>query len=201
MTATHESHTGSTLLVLLRDPTDADAWRTFVDRYGPKVYAWCQSRKLQEADAADVTGQVLLKLAVTMRSFVYEPSKGSFRNWLRKVTTGAVNDFCSARRCWAGSGDSRVHEFLDSLEAREDLEGRLAEEFDLELLEEARARVQLRVTRPTWTAFALCAVDGRPEQNVAADLGISIAAVYMAKSRVLKMLKEEIHRLERDGQA
>src|SRR5437763_1850266 len=80
------SHTSPTLLGRLRrDPTDQTAWSKFVDRYAPRIYAWCRQWRLQEADAKDVSQTVLLKLAEKMRVFHYDPDR-SFRGWLRTLT-------------------------------------------------------------------------------------------------------------------
>src|SRR5207253_8974782 len=126
-------------------PTDQEAWRKFVHRYGPKILRWCRQWKLQEADAEDVTQNVLTKMAAKLQSFVYDPAR-SFRGWLKTLTTHALSDFVAdRRRPGQGSGDSKVADLLDTLEARTDLVAQLEEEFDREVLEEALTRVRLRV--------------------------------------------------------
>src|SRR5437899_6570468 len=93
MDAASLSLTSPTLLGRLRHaPTDQEAWSEFVDRYGPKIYAWCRQWGLQEADAEDVTQAVLLRLAERMRDFAYDVGK-SFRGWLRTLTHHALSDF------------------------------------------------------------------------------------------------------------
>src|SRR5262249_4514938 len=78
-----ESQTSATLLARLRQvPADQAAWAQFTQRYGRKIYAWCRRWNLQEADAEDLTQNVLLKLAEKMQTFVYDPEK-SFRAWLK----------------------------------------------------------------------------------------------------------------------
>src|SRR6516225_3350683 len=83
-----------------------------------------------------------------------------------------------------------------TLEAREDLAQKLEEAFDLELLETAKARVRLRVAPHTWEAFRLLALEGVPVAKVAARIRLQVAMVYAAKSKVQKMLQEEIGKLE-----
>ena len=116
------SQTGVTLLGRLRlDPTNQASWQEFVEKYGRKIYRWCRHWGLQEADAEDVTQMVLLKLARTMQTFDYDPSR-SFRAWLKTLTLHAWSDFVQHRqRPGAGSGDSRVLEQLETVEARDDL--------------------------------------------------------------------------------
>jgi RNA polymerase sigma-70 factor (ECF subfamily) len=190
-----ESRTGTTLLVLLRDPTNPEAWEAFVDRYGPKILGWCRRWHLQKEDAEDVTQDVLVRLAQHLHT--YNPKKGRFRSWLKRVTGNAWRDFRKKRRRagW-GSGDPETQRFLENQEADDSLVRALEEEFDRELLEEAKARVQLRVKPSTWEAFELVAVEGWPGADVAAKLSLPVAAVYVAKARVQKMLREEVQQLE-----
>jgi RNA polymerase sigma-70 factor (ECF subfamily) len=191
------SRTSPTLLGRLRDsPTDQAAWGEFVDRYGRKVYGWCRQWGLQEADAEDVTQNVLADLARQMRSFEYRPS-GSFRSWLRTVAYRAWCDLLESRKAAAtGSGDTGVLRVLESVQAREDLLRQLAEECDRELLDEAMKRVRPRVEPHTWEAFRLTALENLPGAEVAARLEIAVTAVFKAKSRVQKMLQEECQLLE-----
>lgn len=192
--------TRASLLSRLRhEPNDQSAWDEFVARYGPQLVAWCRRWGLQEADAQDVAQAVLIRLAVKLRSFVYDPSR-SFRAWLRLLARHAWSDFLAERRrAGSGSGDTRVVELLRSVEARDDLERRLDGAFDLELLEAAKARVRHRVAARTWQAFELTALDGLSGAEAAARLGMQVAAVFMAKSNVKKMIQEEIERLDRAG--
>ena len=191
------SETRMTLLSRLRkDPTNEVAWGEFVEHYGRKVFGWCRKWHLQEADAEDVTQNVLVKLAEKMRDFVYDPSR-SFRGWLKTITHHAWTDFRESRdRAGVGSGDSHMLGLLDSVEAREDLLKQLDDEFDRELLEEAMNRVRLRVAPQTWQAFQLTAIDGLSGAEVSNRIGMQVAQVYVAKRRVQKMLEAEVRKLE-----
>ena len=202
MTDERNVPTSPTLLGRLgRVPADQAAWGEFAERYGRKIYAWCRRWQLQEADAEDVTQQVLLKLAHKMRTFSYDPAK-SFRAWLKTVTHHAWRDFVEVRnRPGAGSGDTRVLEQLQSVQARDGLVDELDEEFTRELLDEAMARVRLRVQPHTWQAFHLLAVEGRSGAEAAERLGMKVATVFVARSKVQKMLQDEVRKLEgRDGE-
>lgn len=200
MSDTDVSKTSLTLLGRLRQsPTDQRAWDTFVERYGPKVYAWCRRWRLQESDAQDVTQNVLLELARQMQSFVYQP-QGTFRGWLRTVSHRAYCDFLTARqRVTPGSGDDGVLAQLSSVEARADLLLQLEQEYDREVLDEATARVRLRIEPHTWDAFVLTAVEGMSGAEAADRLGMQVGTVYVARSKVQKMLQEEVRRLEADN--
>ena len=184
-----------TLLARLRqDPTDEAAWGAFVERYGRHIYRWCRQWKLQNADAEDVTQEILAKLARKLRDFHYDPAR-SFRGWLKTVAHHAWRDFADSRRGRTADGDGRVPELLQTLEAREDLVQKLEEAFDHELLDAAKLRVRLRVAPHTWEAFRLVALEGMPAAEVATTVRMQVAMVYVAKSKVQKMLQEEIGKL------
>ena len=89
--------TSSTLLFRIRDVSDSEAWGQFLERYTPRIYAWCRRYQLQESDASDITQEVLTKLIKAMQSFEYDASRGSFRGWLKTVTNNAIRDFLSSR--------------------------------------------------------------------------------------------------------
>jgi RNA polymerase sigma-70 factor (ECF subfamily) len=194
------SQTSPTLLGRLRQqPHDQAAWEEFVERYGRQVFAWCQQARMPPADAEDVLQMVLLTLAQKMRTFAYDSSK-SFRGWLRTLTRHAWSDFVRGRqRGGRGSGDRRTEECLHALPAREDLVARLEEQFDQEILEEASARVRLRVDPASWEVFRLTAVEGLSAAEAGQRLNKSVAAVFKARRRVQLQLQEEIRKLEGDG--
>src|SRR5262245_542527 len=139
------SHTGTTLFGLLAQPASGQAWVKFVDRYGPKILGWSRARGLQQADAENVTQEVLSRFAKVARTFTYDPAKSGFRAWLRIVTRNALTDLVKDTRKVRGQGDNRMLEMLESLEAADSLEQELDDEFRRELLEQAMGLVRLRV--------------------------------------------------------
>jgi RNA polymerase sigma factor (sigma-70 family) len=197
MTNGQNTRTSVTLLGRLsRLPYDQAAWGDFVARYGRQIHHWCRRWELRQADAEDVTQMVLLILARRMRTFAYDPA-GSFRAWLKTVTQRAIGDFLEAQEnASRGNGQNSVLHVIENMEARQDLEQRLAEEFDLELLEEARARVRLRVEPTTWRAYRLMMERGWSGARVAAELGLKVAAVFVYAGRVRAKLQAEIRRLQ-----
>jgi RNA polymerase sigma factor (sigma-70 family) len=188
-----ETRTSVTLLEKLRKtPVDAAAWEVFVDRYGPIILGWCRKWGLQEADALDVSQMVLATLAATMRTFDYDPAR-SFRGWLRTLAHHAWRDLVErSKRPGLGSGDPRVLEMLETTAARDDLLGILEAEHEREVLKEAMDRVERRVQPKSWSAFRLLAIEGRPGAAVADKLGMTVAAAFMARSRVQAMLRGEV---------
>jgi RNA polymerase sigma-70 factor (ECF subfamily) len=131
-----------------------------------------------------------------MKGFVYDPER-SFRAWLKTVTHHTWRDLAASRRHMPVGG-STIDEWdqLLSLAARDDLNRRLEQQFDHELLDEAMVRVRLRVAPHNWEAFKLAALDREPPQEVARRLSMKVAHVYSARSSVQRLLREEIQKLE-----
>ena len=112
-----DTQTSYTLLTRVRDVSDQQAWQEFVECYAPKIFLWCRRFHLQESDASDVTQEVLVKLVGAMQSFVYDPARGSFRGWLKTITTNAVSDLGRTwQRDGRPGGDARLVQLLESLE-------------------------------------------------------------------------------------
>lgn len=198
MTANSDNErTSTTLLGRLRNsPDDQTAWGEFVDRYGVVIYRWCRKWGLQEIDAEDVTQNVMLDLGRQMRTFEYR-ADGRFRAWLRTVAHRAWCDFLSSRKkATQGSGDTAVGQMLASVPNAKELIDHLDAECEREMLDLAMSSVKLRVEPLTWDAFFFTAIEGLGGSAVATKLNMPVASVYQAKSRIQKMLQEEVERLD-----
>ncbi len=192
-----EPSTRASLLERLRHcPTDEEAWRQFVERYAPTIHGWCLRWGLQEADAQDVTQTVLLILARRMKTFTYDPA-GRFRAWLHTVARHAWGAFVEERAQAPVAG--RLGAALETAEARDDLVRRLDDRYDRELLGLAMEAVRARVEEHTWEAFRLTAVEQVPAAEAAGRLGMKVATVYVARSKVQKMVRAEAERLDGAG--
>jgi RNA polymerase sigma-70 factor (ECF subfamily) len=192
------ARTRATLLTRLYRAGMADegAWSEFVDVYGRHIYKWCRYWRLQDADAQEVTQQVLVQLLAKMKAFVYDPSR-SFRAWLKTVTHHAWQNLVVSRQHrLAAGGDSHLWEELLALPARDDLAQKLEQQFDHELLETAMLRVRLRVAVHNWDAFRLTALEGVPAREAAQQLGMKVANVYAARSSVQRLVREEVQKLD-----
>lgn len=190
------TETSVTLLGKLRaQPADDGAWQDFIRRYRPRIYAQCLALMLQPADAEDVTQAVLLKLLAKMPEFRYDSSR-SFRAWLKTVTRHVVCDLLAERKGDQGSGDSAVVRLLDNVQARESLARQVEAAYEQELLDEALKRVQALVADQHWQVFRRTALEGLSGAATGQQLGLSAATVYMIKSRVQKLVREEVQRLE-----
>jgi RNA polymerase sigma factor (sigma-70 family) len=190
--------TRPSLLVRIRDARDAAAWLHFVELYAPLVYGFARKHGLQDADAADVTQDVLRSVAASARSFEYKPERGSFRGWLFTVVRNRLrNFFVASRRRERTTGDAAAQAWLEDQPAQQhELSALWDADHERRLFEWAAAQVRGEVQGSTWQAFWQTAVEGRGGKDVAASLQITVAAVYLAKSRVMARLKELIKQAE-----
>jgi len=184
--------------------TDAKTWERFVRTYGPQIIQWCRDHGLQEADALDVSQEVLLRISRQIPRLEYDPQR-SFRGWLQAVVHGAWVDWVEAntsRRRPAGLVVQRnpwVSDSLFSMPAREELLNRLDACYDLELFELAAQRVRTRVSPQTWSVFERVALWGEASTEVSQHMNITAEAVRAARSRVQDLLRVEVRRLEQHG--
>lgn len=193
-----EHRTSPTLLGRLRaQPRDEAAWNDFESRYGRMIREWCRRWGLQPLDAEDVAQDVMVQLARQMAAFQYDPA-GKFRGWLKTVAYRAWCDFLASRRKRGdqGSGDTGVLDLLETAGAERKFVAEMEEEWNRELLEEALRRVRARVRPHTFEVFRLMTQDDLSGAAVAERLGMNVGAVWVAKSKVQKMIHEEIQKLD-----
>lgn len=203
MNATSSSHpetAGSTSSELIRRAQDYDqaAWQRLADLYGALVYGWARGANLQQSDAADVVQEVFRAAATNIEQFRHEDPSHSFRGWLWTVTHNKICDHyrdVAARSEVTGGSDARRR-----LQELPDLASEAPPPPDEASLgyvrRQALEMVRAHFEPHTWQAFWRVTVQRDEPADVAEDLGMSVAAVYMAKSRVLKRLRRELEELE-----
>jgi RNA polymerase sigma-70 factor (ECF subfamily) len=190
--------TRASLLVRLRDPLDGAAWGQFVGLYAPLIFGYVRKQGLQDADAADLCQEVLASVAGAVGRLNYDPDRGSFRNWLFTVVRRKLINWRVARANKVAQAVS-LNNHDCAADLRDEPGGSQAEwqaEWDRRLFAWACEQVRPTVTASTWQAFWRTAVDGQAGKQVAADLGMSVAAVYLARSRVTARLKDLIRSVE-----
>jgi RNA polymerase sigma factor (sigma-70 family) len=191
--------TRASLLVRLRDPLDGAAWGQFVDLYAPLIYGYLRKQDLQDADAADLCQDVMTSVSGAVGRFHYDPARGAFRNWLFTVVRRKLANWRAVQNHHAhGSGDSATQQLLEQCPAPDVAEAEWQAEWDRRLFAWACEQVRPAVTAATWQAFWRTAFEDQSGKRVAADLGMSVAAVYLARSRVLARLKELIRSAEEE---
>jgi RNA polymerase sigma-70 factor (ECF subfamily) len=189
--------TRASLLVRLRDPQDQLAWREFVSLYGPLVYGYLRKQGLQDADAADL-GQVVLSTIVhSVGRLDYDPRRGSFRNWLFTIVRRKLSSWRTAQgNRVQGSGDPATQELLEQCPVPVGEQAQWEAEWEDRVFAWACEQVRQDVTDATWQAFWRTAINGQPTRQVAADLGLTATAVYLARRRVLARLKEQVQSVQ-----
>jgi RNA polymerase sigma-70 factor (ECF subfamily) len=189
--------TRNTLIVKLRDPADTAAWREFVALYEPLVYDLACRQGLQDADARDLCQEVFRAVAGAIDRWDPDPSRGTFRGWLNRIARNLLVNFLTRRRHEPrGSGSTSVQELLDAQPDDDPTASALFEtEYRRRVFRWAADEVRGEFAPATWEAFWQTAVAGRAPRDVAAGLGLSVGAVYVARSRVLARLRQRIEQL------
>ena len=194
--------TRASLLLRVQDPTDRDSWNEFVSIYTPQIYLWAIRLGLQEADADDATQIVLIKLVRSLRKFKYDRSKGAFRGWLKTVSQNAVRDlFREMNRVEHGLGSLSCFDELqnaEALEPQQELERILEHEARKNILAEAEESVHARVKPANWQAWKLTTRNGLSAAAAAAELGLKVSDVYVARTRITNMLRAAVENLYMD---
>jgi RNA polymerase sigma-70 factor (ECF subfamily) len=186
------------LLLRIRDSRDAEAWAEFVDIYAPLVYSLARKHGMQDADAADLTQEVLRQVAHVAPHFTYDPGRGSFRGWLFTVARNQLRKWANARkRQVPATGDSQTQRLLEEQPCRDD-EVAWDQEYQQRLVEWAAEKVRDQFRATTWQAFWRTTLEGQDPRAVGEALGMSVGAVYIARSRVLARIKEQIQQVQDD---
>jgi RNA polymerase sigma-70 factor (ECF subfamily) len=177
---------------LRRDPADS-AWGQLDEVYRPLIRIWLSRVPGLRDDLDDVAQEVMLVLVREIPRFERQ-REGSFRAWLRQVTVNRVREHWRqrGRQPRVGLGDADGETFLSRLEdPSSDLAAQWDREHDRQVFNRLLETVRADFQPATWEAFRRFALDGVPAARVAAELGTTENAVLLAKSRVLKRLREE----------
>jgi RNA polymerase sigma-70 factor (ECF subfamily) len=190
--------TRETLIRRLPNAADAQAWDVFVEIYEPLLFRLARSRGMQVADAEDFVQEVLAAVARNIARWVQDEDRGPFRAWLFRIAQNlAVNFLTRPKHQRWGAGGSQVAQLLEEqpAPAAESTEIFLQER-RRELFRWAAERVREQVSDRQWLAFWRTSVEERPIADVAAELGMSVGGVYIARSRVTKRIREMIRSYE-----
>lgn len=199
------SPTRWTLVKRLKDWDDQEGWKTFFETYWRLIYNFARQSGLAESEAQEVVQETVITVAKKVGSFNTDPSVGSFKSWLLQVTKSRIIDQLRKRPA--------PDRFQHSLAQADDdptptvervadpgslpLDSRWNQEWQQNLLEAALQSVKRRVNPRHFKIFYLHVMKKLPCHEVAAALGVNVAQVYLAKSRVLVKVKREVRRLEK----
>ena len=190
-----DTPTRPSLLLRVRDARDEIAWSQFVGIYTPLIFGFCRGRGLAETDASDVAQEVLKAVALALPKFEYDPARSSFRNWLFTVVRSKLNNHLHAQaRRPVPAGETTIQQFVEATpdSAAEDTWRR---EYQSHLVRWAADQIRSEFKDATWNAFWRTAILGEDAEKVAHEIGVSINALYIARSRVTGRLKQKIDEL------
>lgn len=189
---TESPETRLTLIVRLKDRDDQAAWGEFLEIYRPLVYRLAVAKGLQHADAEDVAQQVFESVARAVDRWQPDEGRARFRTWLTTIARHAILNALSRRAPDRASGDTAERDLLaDHAAATADSELLLAES-RREIFQWAARRVRDEFEPRTWDAFWLTAIEGIEVSEASAATGKSPGAIYAARSRVMKRLKQVV---------
>ena len=195
--------TRTSLVVRIRNPRDDQAWSEFVALYEPIIFRMAKRRGIQDADAREIVQEVLMSVISAIDRFDVTAS-GSFRGWLSRITRNATID--RLRKATAAReriGDNATLQQLEQLAVSENGgKASLEEEFEQDrrqqLFRWAAVEVRRRTGEINWIAFWKTSVEGASIADVAIELGVSEGAIYIARCRVLKRIRQLV--LDREAE-
>ena len=183
------------LLVRIRDAADHQSWEEFSAIYRPIIYRMARRRGLQDADAQDLTQQVLTSVAAHIHDWKPDVQRARFRTWLARVTRNAIIDSCRRIHPDQATGGSdamlQIHETTD-----DELETEIDREYRRQLFRRAAEQIENEFEPATWNCFWQSTVEGCSIAQVVERTGKSKGSVYTARSRVMKRLKECVSELD-----
>ncbi|MEZ6061710.1 MAG: sigma-70 family RNA polymerase sigma factor [Planctomycetaceae bacterium] len=190
--------TRASLILRLPSVDDAEAWREFVAIYEPFVYRFARRGGLQDADARELVQNVMLSVARAVGHWSPDEARGRFRTWLFRIARNQLLDVVAKHRKQIQSrGGSNFFAAVADLSADDPTAAdQLCLEHRRELFRWAAERVKSNVRETTWKAFWLTAVEDHPVEMVADQLGLTPGAIYIARSRVLAKLRDEVQKWE-----
>ena len=180
--------------LLLRAQTgEEDAWKVLLDLYRPLILGWLNRQGVPAGDQADLSQEVLLSVIQHLPAFRHSGHQGAFRCWLRHIVCSRTADYWrAADPATQASGGSGATAALQQIaDPDSDLNRRWDEEHDRYVLNCLLDLVGEEFEPATLQAFRRLALDGASGAEVAQELGQSVAAVYVAKSRVLNRIRQE----------
>ncbi|AMV29080.1 RNA polymerase sigma factor [Gemmata sp. SH-PL17] len=185
--------TSATLLERLRDPRDSGAWERLVELYAPLIRVWAERLNVRGADADDLVQEVMAVVVRRFPEFVHPEKPGAFRGWLRAIAANCARTVWKGRKVQpTAPGGSDFGTYIARLkDPTDDLARAWEREHDLHITRKLLERIKPDFEARTWELFGRFVLDGLSAEEVAAEVGVTANAVYIAKSRVLARLREE----------
>lgn len=191
---TSSPDTRASLIVRLRCSEDVDAWGEFVDIYQPLIFRVAKKHGLQDADASEVAQEVLTRVAKAIDRWNPDPERGTFRGWLYRITRNLTVEFLRTdKRRPLTQDNSAVDRAIGNVVAASNgASHEFQIEYERQMFAWAAEQIETTFQSNTWQAFWLTAVKQQSVESVAKKLSMTKGAVYIARSRVMAKLKEQI---------
>jgi RNA polymerase sigma-70 factor, ECF subfamily len=180
-------------LLLRAQAGEANAWKDLTDLYRPLIIGWLNRQGVPAVDLEDLSQDVLLSVVKNLPTFEHSGHRGAFRAWLRTIVCSRTIDYWRATDAstQASGGSGATAALQQIADPDSDLNRQWDEEHDRYVLGCLLDLVEAEFEPATLRAFRRLALDGASGAEVAEELGLSVAAVYVAKSRVLKRIRQE----------
>lgn len=187
------NETSLSLLQRLRQPDQTESWNRLEALYRPLLRVWLLKYQVQETDADDLIQEVLLAVSKDLPNFQHAGRPGAFRGWLKTILVNRLRKFWRSRdRRPQVHADSMADMRLAELEDPNSEISRIwNHDHDQYVLRQLLALAEPHFEPVTWKAFCRVALDGIKADAVAAEMGISLNSVCLAKSRVTRRLRQE----------
>lgn len=175
--------------LLLRAQNGAtDAWKDLTDLYRPLILGWLTRQGVPASDLDDLSQEVLLTVVKHLPGFQHSGQRGAFRAWLRTIVCSRTADYWRTQDTPARGGSAVLQQIADP---DSELNRQWDEEHDRYVLHCLLDLVEEEFEPITLQAFRRLAIDGVSGAAAAQELKLSVAAVYVAKSRVLARIRQE----------
>lgn len=180
-------------LLIRAQAGEADAWQVLADLYRPLIVGWLNRQGVPPGELDDLSQEVLLSVVKHLAAFQHSGHPGAFRRWLRTIVCSRTADFWRAAdaRGAAPGGSGAAAALQQIADPDSELNRQWDAEHDRYVLDCLLDLVEEEFEPTTVRAFRRLALDGATGAEVAAELRLSVAAVYVAKSRVLQRIRQE----------
>ena len=200
--------TRRTLLSRLRNLDDQESWRAFFNLYWRLLYNVARKAGLDDSGAQDIVQDTVIAVARNMPEFRYDPERGTFRQWLLRITRRRIIDHL--RRVYReppkvelapeSLDEEKEHAAAITDQSSSVIEAAWNQEWEKATFEAALAHVRASTNPRHFQVFDYCVLKEWPVSKVAATLGLNAAQVYLAKHRITQAMKRAVRRIN-DGRS
>jgi RNA polymerase sigma factor (sigma-70 family) len=188
------------LLIRLSDRADQAAWQEFANIYTPVVYRLALRKGLQHADAEDLSQQVLTAIAKAIGRWHTDPTRAKFRTWLHRIAQNQIINALTRAAPDRATGDPTVMFNLNEQPALAADSTLVRLELQREVFRWAADHIRQEFRPVTWEAFWLTAIENLSVEQTARQLRLSPGAIYAARSRIMRRLKEKVCEFDEEAE-